>query len=52
MGQSEKYDYSQVNYKGMTEPVVIICNKHGKFKQRPMNHKAGRSCPKCGVNTI
>lgn len=51
MVHGEKYDYSQVNYKGMTEPVVIICNKHGKFKQRPVNHKSGRGCPKCGVET-
>ncbi len=27
--------------------ITIICNKHGEFKQTPINHLMGSSCPKC-----
>lgn len=47
---SNTYDYSLVDYKKSRENVIIICNKHGEFKQEPsvhLNKKSG--CPKCGV---
>jgi len=44
-----KYDYSNVDYKGAKVPVEIICPKHGAFLQAPSNHLNGAGCPKCGV---
>ena len=34
----KKYDYSKVNYIGLTKPVIIICKKHGEFKTTPKLH--------------
>lgn len=42
-----EYDYSEVNYTGIYDKVVIICKKHGKFFQSPTKHLAGHGCPKC-----
>lgn len=45
----EKYDYSQVEYKGSKTKVKIICPKHGEFWQTPAKHVHSRQgCPKCG----
>lgn len=41
------YDYSNVDYKISIEKVIIICKKHGEFKQRPNDHLGGDGCPKC-----
>ena len=41
----DKYDYSLIEYNN--DKVVIICKKHGEFKQRPHNHLQGQNCPKC-----
>ena len=43
----DKYDYSKVNYINSQTPVVIICPKHGEFKQKPSIHLRGSGCPKC-----
>lgn len=43
-----KYDYSQVEYKGNLVPVKIVCHSHGVFEQCPKDHKQGNGCPKCG----
>ena len=41
------YDYSKVEYMGSENKVIIICKKHGEFKQLPANHyKYG--CGRCG----
>ena len=46
----DAYDYSQSNYTGRTEPIDIICKKHGVFTQASANnHLAGSGCPKCGA---
>lgn len=42
-----KYDYSNVVYKGIFPKVNIICKKHGSFKQSAKKHKEGRGCPEC-----
>lgn len=42
-----RYDYSKVDYKGSQVPVIIICNKHGEFKQRPSDHLKGHGCKWC-----
>lgn len=43
----EKFDYSQVDYKNNSEPVIIICPNHGPFEQIPHLHMKGVGCPKC-----
>ena len=43
-----KYDYSKVDYKGVTTKVKIICPVHGEFWQTPRVHLNGCGCPKCG----
>ena len=44
-----KYDYSKVDYKGVTTKVKIICPVHGEFWQIPRVHLKGCGCPKCGL---
>ena len=44
-----KYDYSKVKYKNNLILVIIICHKHGEFKQEPGSHLQGRGCNKCGI---
>lgn len=45
------YDYSKVDYHSDSEPVVIICKKHGEFQQTPNNHLSGKGCPKCQLKS-
>lgn len=42
-----KYDYSKIKYENCYEPIIIICNKHGEFNQKPYYHLNGGNCPKC-----
>ena len=44
------YDYSLVDYVNNRQKVTIICPKHGKFQQVPMNHLTGSGCQKCSNN--
>jgi very-short-patch-repair endonuclease len=41
------YDYSQSQYTNSNKNIIIICKKHGKFKQQPNNHLNGTGCPIC-----
>lgn len=34
----DRYDYSLVKYSNTKSKIVIICPKHGKFKQSVNNH--------------
>lgn len=43
----DKYDYSKVEYNDAKTPIVIICPKHGEFKQRPNDHLNGKGCKQC-----
>ena len=45
---NNKYDYSETVYVRANEKVIIICHKHGEFKQLPRNHVKGIGCRKCG----
>ena len=47
-----KYDYTLVEYKGSFEPVEIICNEHGVFKQKPTYHLRGSGCKICSGKNI
>ena len=42
------YDYSKVDFKGVTLKVIIVCPKHGNFLQKPCKHLKGQGCNKCG----
>jgi hypothetical protein len=45
------YDYSLSDYKGYNIKLIIICSKHGQFKQLPLSHINGKAgCPQCGRN--
>jgi very-short-patch-repair endonuclease len=47
---NNKYDYSNVNFKGMSNKVKIVCPVHGEFEARPYDHinnRYGGSCNKC-----
>lgn len=57
----DRFDYSEVIYKGAHIPVEIICKIHGSFWQTPANHYSGHVCARCahegrpisrGENTI
>ena len=41
------YDYSKVLYKGNKIKIIILCNKHGEFKQTATSHLRGSGCPGC-----
>jgi len=43
----DRYDYSQVEYTGMFNPIKIICKDHGPFMMLPVNHEAGQNCRAC-----
>lgn len=44
----DKYDYSKVNYINNRSKVIIICPKHGEFKQVTATHLMGSGCGICG----
>lgn len=45
---NNKYDYSKFEWKGINEPVCIICPEHGEFWQLPNNHLKGEcGCLEC-----
>ncbi len=41
------YDYSKSKYINSESHVIIICKKHGEFKQLAGSHLAGNGCPIC-----
>lgn len=43
----DRYDYSQVDYKGAGMKVIIVCRKHGPWETLPGNHYQGSGCWKC-----
>ena len=43
----DTYDYSKVDYVSDSTKVIIICKKHGEFKQSPNNHYKKKGCPNC-----
>ena len=50
MNFNNKYDYSNVDFKGMTVKAKITCPIHGEFETRPYDHinnRYGGSCNKC-----
>jgi hypothetical protein len=49
---SDRYDYSQVEYKNAVSKIKIICPKHGLFEQTPNSHLTGSGCYECGILRI
>lgn len=45
------YDYSKVQVKRTTDPVIIICEEHGEFELSPSKHINGLKCPSCSTKT-
>ena len=43
----DKYDYSEVDYKGEDQKVKVICKKHGPWYPTPTDHKQGKGCVLC-----
>jgi len=43
------YDYSKVDYINQSTHIIIICKKHGEFKQSPSNHLSGKGCYHCSL---
>lgn len=43
------YDYSELNYAGSTQTVIIGCKEHGNFEQVATTHLRGGGCPKCAI---
>ena len=46
------YDYSKSVYIGCEKKLLIICKKHGEFKQQPNNHLSRKGCPNCGKQKL
>jgi hypothetical protein len=44
------YDYSKANYISAHKNLIIVCRKHGEFKQTPNSHLRGSGCPSCCKN--
>ena len=46
----ELYNYSKVDYEKGDKKVIIICKKHGEFKQTPRVHLGGGGCQRCSYS--
>jgi len=44
---SNKYNYSQVQWKNTKTKLTIICPEHGAFQQEAGSHMQGHGCKKC-----
>jgi hypothetical protein len=44
------YDYDKVNYINSDTKVIITCDIHGDFEQRPSLHLLGSGCKLCGID--
>ena len=44
----DNFDYSKVEFEGLTSKVIIICPEHGEFLQQPRLHLRGSNgCKIC-----
>ena len=44
----DSFDYSKVEFEGLTSKVIIICPDHGEFYQQPRLHLRGSNgCKTC-----
>jgi hypothetical protein len=49
---NNKFDYSKILFKNLSEKVIIVCPIHGEFKQSLINHLSGKGCKECGKITL
>lgn len=47
-----KYDYSLSKYKNSNTDIIVICNEHGEFLQKPHDHIDGHGCPYCAKKKL
>jgi len=47
----DRYQYDELTYVNNSTKMRMICKEHGEFWQSPNNHKNGRNCPKCSLQT-
>jgi len=48
----DKYDYSNVIYRGINNQVEILCKIHGIYHQKPHSHMYGHGCPMCSKTAL
>lgn len=46
---NNKYNYSKVNYINSQTKIIIICEEHGEFLQKPNSHLQGYGCNRCAI---
>lgn len=47
------YDYSKVNYIKSSDPITVICKKHGEFYPNASQFVSGKcNCPKCVIDSF
>jgi len=46
---SNNYDYNKSTITNMNSGVIVTCNIHGDFSQRPADHLNGSGCPICSL---
>ena len=46
----QKYDYTNTNYAGNSNELIVTCKLHGDFSIKANSHLNGRGCPKCSNN--
>ena len=47
---NNKYKYDKAVYKNSFTPLIITCDIHGDFYQKPSDHMAGCGCNQCGID--
>lgn len=45
------YIFDKDNYKSASEPIDVVCKKHGVFTQVPIRMTRGHGCHKCAYDT-
>ncbi|HLG26794.1 MAG TPA: hypothetical protein VI423_03325 [Paenisporosarcina sp.] len=45
------YSYDLTDYKALHGKIVIVCPKHGRFRQAAKEHVSGKRCRLCGIES-
>jgi hypothetical protein len=48
----DKYNYDKVDYTNRSNKLIIVCKKHGEFKQIAGDHLCGKGCRKCSFEQL
>jgi hypothetical protein len=46
----DKYNYDKTKYYGGKNKIIIVCKKHGEFRQIPESHLQNKGCPNCNIS--